>query len=92
MNRADMLEVLSASGGISKAQAGIALQSLFDASLEALKRGERITISGLGTLAPSQRRARMGRNPRTGELLRIDGRRSVRFRAGLELRKAMDAK
>ncbi len=92
MNRADFLDIFSSTGGISKAQAGVLLERLVETMTESLKRGERITIAGFGSLALAHRRARNGRNPRTGEALRIKARRSVRFSLGVDLRKTLNGK
>jgi integration host factor subunit beta len=62
------------------------VNAIFDAMTKELARGERIEIRGFGSFAVKQRRARQGRNPRTGEVVAVDAKRIPFFRAGKELR------
>jgi integration host factor subunit beta len=59
---------------------------MFDAMANSLMRGERIEIRGFGSFAVKQRRARQGRNPKTGQLVKVDAKQIPFFRAGKELR------
>ena len=61
----------------------------FDEVFAALKKGERVTIVGFGTFNVSQRKARNGRNPQTGSLIKIAARRVAKFTPGIELKKAV---
>lgn len=92
MNKADLIEKVFAEQGpkVSKAQAARALESVISGITAALKRGERVTISGFGTFSASKRRARTGRNPQTGEPINIPARTVARFTPGKELRQELE--
>jgi integration host factor subunit beta len=62
------------------------VNAMFDAMSKSLMRGERIEIRGFGSFAVKQRRARQGRNPKTGQLVKVDAKQIPFFRAGKELR------
>ena len=62
------------------------VNAMFDAMANALTRGERIEVRGFGSFAVKQRRARQGRNPKTGQLVSVEAKRIPFFRAGKELR------
>lgn len=62
------------------------VNAMFDAMAAALAHGDRIEIRGFGSFAVKQRRARQGRNPKTGQLVKVDAKRIPFFRAGKELR------
>jgi DNA-binding protein HU-beta len=72
--------------GITRKQAADAVDCIFKFLSEALARGERIQVPGFGTFNLSERKARQGRNPTTGEAISIPASRSVRFKPGKELR------
>jgi len=92
MNKADLIEKIFAEQGpkVSKAQAARALDSVIGGITTALKRGERVTISGFGTFSASKRRARVGRNPQTGAPINIPARTVARFSPGKELRQDLE--
>jgi DNA-binding protein HU-beta len=92
MNKADLVEKIFADQGprVSKAQAARALDAVITGITGALKRGERVTISGFGTFSASKRKARVGRNPQTGEPINIPARTVARFTPGKELRKDLE--
>ena len=84
MNKADLIERIFAEQGpkVSKAQAARALESVISGITASLVKNERVTISGFGTFASSRRKARVGRNPQTGEPINIPARRVARFTPG----------
>jgi DNA-binding protein HU-beta len=92
MNKADLVEKIFAEQGprVSKAQAARALDSVINGITGALKKGERVTISGFGTFSASKRKARVGRNPQTGEPIDIPARTVARFTPGKELKKVLE--
>jgi DNA-binding protein HU-beta len=92
MNKADLIDKISGTADISKAQAGTAIDTLIDGVTAALKKGERVTLVGFGTFAISQRRARNGRNPQTGATIKIAARKVAKFTPGIELKKAVNKK
>ena len=90
MNKADLVEVVSKSAGISKSASEKALDGAIDAIKGALKKGHSVTLMGFGTFRVSKREARAGRNPRTGEEIRIKAARVPRFSAGKALKDAVN--
>lgn len=92
MNKADLVEKIFADQGprVSKAQASRALDAVINGITGALKKGERVTISGFGTFSASKRKSRVGRNPQTGEPINIPARTVARFTPGKELRKDLE--
>ncbi|TDI14208.1 MAG: HU family DNA-binding protein [Acidobacteria bacterium] len=89
MNKGDLIEKIVSEVKITKADAGRVLESIVDGITQSLKRGERTTISGFGTFSVSKRKARVGRNPQTGEPINIPARRVARFTAGKELKEEL---
>ena len=80
---------LAESHGLPKAKANEMLTGMIDAIAGHLKRGRRIRMSGLGILQVRKRPARMGRNPATGEAIKIKASKKVAFRASKELKEAI---
>ena len=70
----------------TKKEAEAALNSLLDSITKALKKGDKITLTGFGTFKVSKRKARMGRNPSTGETIKIKARKVPQFTAGKALK------
>ena len=89
MNKQDLVAKIAIDTGATKSSAAAAVDSLLDAMTRALKKGDAITFVGFGTFKTSQRRARLARNPRTGESIKIPRRRVVRFTAGKALKSAV---
>ena len=89
MNRADLVEKINSDTGVSKAQATLVLESAMRTITSALKRGDHVTLSGFGVFSVYQRKARNGRNPQTGAILKIKAQRVARFSAGIELKEAV---
>lgn len=92
MNKADLIDKIAASTGISKSHAGMAIDSMIEGVTVALKKGDRVTLVGFGTFAVSQRKARNGRNPQTGSVIKIAARKVAKFTPGIELKKAVNKK
>ena len=90
MNKGDLISRMAGTAGISKVQAGKALNALVDGVTSSLKKGDRVTLVGFGTFSTSMRKARTGRNPRTGQPLRIAARRVAKFSAGAGLKSAIN--
>jgi len=87
MTKRDLIaELLSRQPKSSYRDAETIVNVIFDAMTGALERGQRIEIRGFGSFAVKQRRARQGRNPKTGALVTVDAKRIPFFRAGKELR------
>ena len=85
MNKAELIAQISDEAGITKTQANSALDSFVEAVTKSLKKGDKVTLVGFGTFSVSKRQARNGRNPQTGEVIKIKARRVARFKAGKEL-------
>lgn len=84
MNKAELIEKIAKDTNITKIQANEALDSLTDAVVASLKKGDRVTLVGFGTFSVSERSARSGRNPQTGEVIKIKARKVPKFKAGKE--------
>ena len=82
MNKSDLISAMADKAGITKAQAGEALDGFMGATTGALKKGEKLILVGFGTFSVNQRAARTGRNPRTGEQIQIGAKNVVKFKAG----------
>ena len=81
MTKADLIEKIAKDAGISKVAAGSALQSFMDNVSKTLKKPEgKVTLVGFGTFSISKRKARKGRNPQTGEAIKMAARGVVRIR------------
>jgi DNA-binding protein HU-beta len=89
VNKRDLITQIAQDTGVTKSRAGAAIDSLLDTITRALKKGDAITFVGFGTFKTTQRRARVAKNPRTGDAIKIPKRRVVRFTAGKALRSAV---
>lgn len=85
MNKTDLINAIAAEAGLTKADAAKALNATTAAIANAVKVGDKVTLVGFGTFAPTERPARTGKNPRTGEALTIPAKKVVKFKAGSEL-------
>ncbi len=90
MNKSELIDAIAASADISKAAAGRALDSMVEAITGALKNGDQVTLIGFGTFAVKERAARSGRNPQTGETIKIDAAKVPSFKAGKALKDAVN--
>jgi DNA-binding protein HU-beta len=84
MNKAELIDKIAKDSGITKAQANEALDSFTNGVIATLKKGDRVTLVGFGTFSVSERSARNGRNPQTGEVIKIKARKVPKFKAGKE--------
>lgn len=92
MNKADLIERVVKDAAITKSQADTAISSLLSGIEADLKRGGRVTLVGFGTFSVSNRKARTGRNPRTGQPLKIAARKVAKFSPGAVLKAAVSRK
>jgi len=90
MNKQDLVAVVAESGEMSKAKAGDVLNSVFEAITKALKKKQEVRLVGFGTFSTSKRKAGKGRNPRTGEEIKIPASTTVRFKAGKGLKDSVN--
>ena len=89
MTKAEVIEKMSQDAGVSKAVAGRALESFVECVTKSLKKGNKVSLVGFGTFAVSKRKARKGRNPRTGETLTIKAAKVPKFTAGKAFKEAI---
>jgi len=90
MNKATLIEKIAVDAGITKTAAATAVDSLIEGVTGALKKNQRVTLVGFGTFGVSKRKARTGRNPQTGETIKIKAKRAVRFKSGKQLEAALN--
>ncbi len=90
MNKSELIEAMAAEAGISKAAAGKALSGMMDAVKSTLKKGGKVSLVGFGSWDVSKRAARNGRNPQTGATIKIAAKNVVKFKAGSELKNAVN--
>ncbi|MGE0455443.1 MAG: HU family DNA-binding protein [Vicinamibacteria bacterium] len=90
MNKAEMIAGIAEDTGLTKADVGRCLDSLVEQVTRTLKKGDRVALVGFGTFGVSKRKARAGRNPQTGAVIRIAARRVPRFAPGKELKAAVN--
>ncbi|MGQ9495632.1 MAG: HU family DNA-binding protein [Thermoanaerobaculaceae bacterium] len=89
MTRQDIVHGLTNRLGLSHEQATAAVSAIFEAMVQALRRGEEIELRGFGSFRFRQRRARTGRNPRTGAKVNVPAKKLVFFKPGKELRELL---
>ncbi len=89
MTKDQLVTKMAKDAGISKRAAGDALKTFFGSVTTALKKGQKVSFVGFGTFSTSKRKARTGRNPQTGEALKIPAARVPKFKAGKSLRDAV---
>jgi len=89
VNKSDLVDVVVAEAGVSKAVAERAVNSFLAAIADGLSRGERVTVSGFGTFEVRKRRARVGRVPQTGQSVRIPEHLTAAFIAGEGLKRVV---
>ena len=90
MNKSDLIDAIAKSADISKASAGNALNAVIDSIKKALKKGDTVSLVGFGTFKVGKRAARTGRNPRTGEAIKIKAAKVPKFTAGKGLKDAVN--
>ena len=86
MNKAQLVEALAKDTGLTQTLAEQTLNSALDLIKKSVKRGEDVTLVGFGTFTKAKRKARAGRNPQTGEEIKIPAMNLPRFRPGKEFR------
>ena len=92
-SKADLVNsIVDSVDGITRKQATAAFDAVFTAINDALKAGESAKVPGFGSFTVSERGARKGRNPATGESITIKASKGVRFKAGKELKESVNSK
>ncbi|MGA2192230.1 MAG: HU family DNA-binding protein [Nitrospirota bacterium] len=82
MTKSELVDKMADSAEISKVAAGRALSALLDGVKASLKKGQKVSLVGFGTFSVSKRKARKGRNPKTGEAIKIAASKVPKFSAG----------
>jgi len=90
VNKSEMIDMVAEAADISKAAAGRAVDAVFEGITSSLKGGDSVTLVGFGTFSVSDRAARAGRNPRTGETIQIKASKMPKFKAGKALKDAVN--
>jgi DNA-binding protein HU-beta len=85
MNKAELVSKIAEDAGITKVQATSALESFMEGVTKTLKSGNKLILVGFGTFSVSKRAARNGRNPKTGETIKIKAKKVARFKASKDL-------
>ena len=90
MNKTELVAAMAEQTNLSKKDAEAALKAFIDVVSEELKKGEKVQLVGFGTFEVSERAAREGRNPQTGETMQIEASKSPKFKAGKALKDMMN--
>ena len=85
MNKAQLIDAIAEKAGLQKVEAKRALEAYVEATTEALKGGDKVSLVGFGTLSIHERAARKGRNPQTKKEMMIPAKKVVKFKAGADL-------
>ena len=85
MNKAQFVEAIALDANIPKVEARKAIDAMLRVTVQPLREGERLTLTGLGTFNVQQRPERVGRNPRTGAAVKIPPRKVIKFRPSVEI-------
>jgi DNA-binding protein HU-beta len=91
MNKTELVAAVAEQAGLTKKDADAAIKALTDVIAEALKNGDKVQMVGFGTFEVSERAAREGRNPRTGETMPIAASKAPKFKAGKALKDMVNA-
>ena len=92
MNRSELIEILATKSDISKASAGRVLENLIETIQLTVKKGDTVSLVGFGTFKAVKRAARTGKNPRTGEALKIAAATVPKFTAGATFKEMVNTK
>ncbi|MFK7956753.1 MAG: HU family DNA-binding protein [Lysobacterales bacterium] len=90
MNKTELVEAVSNAADLSKSDAGDAVEAVLASVTKALKKGDTVSLVGFGTFSVKKRAARTGRNPRTGETIKIKASKIPSFKAGKGLKDAVN--
>ena len=90
MKKSEMIEVLANKTGLTKADCEKVFNATFDLFKDELAKGEKVSVSGFGVFKISERSAREGRNPQTGETMKIAACKAPKFKAGKALKDAIN--
>ena len=89
MNKSELIDAVADKAGLSKTDAGRAIESAFEIITRALKKNDKVALVGFGTFTVRKRAARQGRNPKTGAVIKIPAGKTPGFKAGKALKDAV---
>lgn len=92
MNKADVIDRVAEAAGVAKQQAEGVLDAFFDTVKSAVRGGDKVGWPNFGAFSGSDRKARTGRNPRTGEAVKIPASKAIKFSPGSSLKEYLNAK
>jgi DNA-binding protein HU-beta len=90
MNKAEFVNAVADAAGMTKVEAGKAVEAVIEVIKKALKKGDSVALVGFGTFVVRKRAARTGRNPRTGQQIKIKASKNPSFKAGKALKDAIN--
>ena len=90
MNKTELVAAIAKQAGLSKKDAEAALKAFIDVTTKQLKKGAKVQLVGFGTFEVAKRAAREGRNPRTGETMKIKASKTPKFKPGKALKDAIN--
>jgi DNA-binding protein HU-beta len=90
LNKAELIAAIAEESELSKAKAELAFNSVMDTIKKAVTKGDNVQLIGFGTFSSGKRAARMGRNPKTGEAIKIAAAKTVKFSAGKAFKDAVN--
>jgi len=90
MNKTQLIEHIAATTDLSKAAAGRVLSTVLDSVSKTLKKGGTVSLTGFGSFSVTKRKARIGRNPQTGDALKIKAAKVPQFRPSQGLKDALN--
>ena len=90
MNKSELIDHVASKTELSRKDAGAAVDAILEGVIGTLKSGEEVRLTGFGTFGVSERAARDGRNPRTGETIKIKASKSPKFSAGKQFKDALN--
>ncbi len=91
MNKSDLINQVALSTGLTKTKAGEVIDSITESMKTALSNGDKVTLVGFGSFSASKRKARKGRNPKTGQVISIPEKVVVKFKSGSYLSESVNA-
>ena len=89
MNKSELIDAIAESAGVSKKEAGNALDGMLGAVSKALENGDKVSLIGFGTFSVAERAARKSKNPQTGKMIDIPAKKVAKFKPGAKLAEAV---
>jgi DNA-binding protein HU-beta len=90
MNKAELVNEIANQTGLTKAKSSEVVDSIINSIQDTLKKGDKVTLVGFGTFGTAKRKARQGRNPKTGKVINIPSKTVAKFKAGAKLTESVN--